>query len=164
MIDGSQLAKHLSLLFSLRLIIDGGASSANTISLRVADIEPPNGFAVTISPTWRSMEARFAPDTFASQLIKSICSSSDEQRQCCSQIAAGFQAKGIKPNFQIDGKGIDLGSLPKGEWKRFALSCVRFTDHEAAGKDAEDVATACLSLVLSLLQVEPVDAEFVPPS
>ena len=164
MIDGPQLARRLTAAFSLKLVAEGEPDLSATPTIRVVDIEPPNGFGISISSTWRSQEARFSPDPFASRLLKSICCASEEQRQSCSCIASGFRARDIKSRFQIDGAGFEMGPFPQGEWRTFGLSCLRLTDHEASQKDAEEVATACLSLVLSLLTVDPVAAEIATPT
>jgi 5-methylcytosine-specific restriction enzyme A len=154
MIDGPQLAKRLTSAFSLKLVAEGEPELSATPAIRAVDIEPPNGFVISISSTWRSLEARFSPDPFASQLIKSICNSSEQQRNSCFLVASAFKARGVKSTFKIDGNSIEFGPFPRGEWRSFALSSLRLTNHDASQVDAEEVSTACLSLVLSLLPSE----------
>src|SRR6266568_952698 len=154
MIDGLQLALRLTSAFSLRLAAEGEPELSATPTIRVVDIEPPNGFGISISSTWRSLEARFSPDPFASQLVKGLCTSSEQQRNSCFLVASAFKVRGVKSIFKIDGNTVEFGPLPPGEWRSFSLSCLRLTNHDASQVDAEEVTTACLSLVLSLLTSE----------
>jgi len=158
MIDGLQLARRLTSAFSLKLAAEGESA------IRLVDIEPPNGFRISISSTWRSLEARFSPDPFASQLLKSLCISSEQQRNSCFMVASAFRERGIKSYFKIDGNIIEFGPLPLGEWRSFSLSCLRLTNHDASQVDAEEVTTACLSLVLSLLTSESTISSIAEPS
>jgi 5-methylcytosine-specific restriction protein A len=164
MIDGPKLARRLTSAFSLNLVAEGEPELSATPTIRVVDIEPPNGFGISISSTWRSLEARFSPDPFAGQLVKSLCTSSELQRNSCFLVASAFKARGVKSTFKIDGDTVDFGPLPPGEWRSFSLSCLRLTSHDASQADAEDVTTACLSLVLSLLTSESVVSDIAEPS
>ncbi len=163
MIDGLQLALRLTSAFSLRLAAEGEPELSATPTIRVVDIEPPNGFGISISSTWRSLEARFSPDPFASQLVKGLCTSSEQQRNSCFLVASAFKVRGVKSIFKIDGNTVEFGPLPPGEWRSFSLSCLRLTNHDASQVDAEEVTTACLSLVLSLLTSESVDSGIAEP-
>jgi 5-methylcytosine-specific restriction protein A len=163
MINGPQLARRLTSAFSLTLTAESGPELSATPAIRVVDIESPNGFVISVSSTWRSLEARFSPDPFASRLIKSICASSEQQRNSCSLVASAFRTRGVKSTFKIDGNSIEFGPFPPGEWRSFAISCLRLTNHDTSQVDAEEVSTACLSLVLSLLPPESLVSDTLEP-
>lgn len=155
MIDAGILSSRLAARFRLDLFASPGDSKGGP-AVRVAGIEPPNGFRISIASGWRSMEAAFVPDPFASGLMRAICSDDSLRRREFSSLAGSFAAAGVKCSARIDEKQMDPAALPEGPWAKFELTCSRLTDKADEQKEAEDVAGACLALVLSLL---PVDTE-----
>lgn len=160
MIDAALFADRLSARFGLSLtseLIEDGVDSC--VSLRVGGIDAPNGFRVNITLGWRSAEALFVPDTFASGLMKTLCADETKRRQELSSLSAAFTALGTRCVARVDERTADLSVLPEGKWTRFDLTCSRLTDKSDAQRDAEEVGGACLALLLSLLPTEEDEAE-----
>lgn len=155
MIDIALLADRLAARFGLSLTSElTGDGTDSCVSLRVEGIDAPNGFRVNIALGWRSAEASFVPDTFASGLMKTLCADETKRRQEFSSLSAAFAGLGTKCVARVDEKTADLSVLPEGKWTRFELTCSRLTDKSDAQRDAEEVGGACLALLLSLLPTE----------
>lgn len=154
MLDSSLVAEHLSARFHLDLSAEHPTTDRSVFALRIGGIDPPNGFRVDVASGWRSMEASFRPDPFASGLVKTLCSSPVLSRREFSSLSATFVLSGSKCLVHIDGREVEPATLPDGRWSRFELSCLRLTDKQDEQKDAEEVASACLALLLTLLPVE----------
>jgi 5-methylcytosine-specific restriction protein A len=163
MIDIALLADRLTARFGLSLTSElTGDVGDLCVSLRVEGIDAPNGFRVNITLGWRSVEASFVPDTFASGLIKTLCADESKRRQEFSSLSAAFVGSGTKCVARIDERTTDLSVLPEGKWTRFQLTCSRLTDKSDAQRDAEEVGGACLALLLSLLPTEGDEVEIGP--
>lgn len=163
MIDINLFADRLAARFGLSLtskLSVGGPESG--FSLRVGGIDAPNGFCVNITLGWRSAEATFVPDTFASGLMKTLCADEFKRRQEFSSLSAAFSGAGTRCVVRVDEKTADLSILPEGKWSRFELVCSRLTDKSDAQRDAEEVGGACLALLLSLLPTEDEESEHSP--
>lgn len=160
MIDIALLADRLAARFGLSLTSElTGDGTDPCVSLRVEGIDAPNGFRVNITLGWRSAEASFVPDTFASGLMKTLCADETKRRQEFSSLSAAFAGLGTKCVARVDEKTADLSVLPEGKWTRFELTCSRLTDKSDAQRDAEEVGGACLALLLSLLPTEEDEVE-----
>lgn len=155
MIDPALLMTRLGLRLGHDLSAGTGESQGD-LWLRFEGIAPPNGFCIAIKLGWRSIDAVFTPDTFASALVKTVCSDDLQRRQEFSALVAAFTSCGITCVLRIDDRAADPAALPLGQWSHFELSCSRLTDKSDEQRDAEEVAGACLALVLALL---PVDSE-----
>lgn len=163
MIDIALFADRLAARFGISLtseLTDGGSDSR--FSLRVGGIDAPNGFRVGISHGWRSIEASFVPDTFASGLMKALCAHELQRRNEFSTLSAAFAGSGTKCVARVDERTADLSVLPEGTWTRFDLTCSRLTDKSDEQHDSEEVAGACLALLLSLLPTEVDEIEISP--
>lgn len=160
MIDTALFADRLAARFGLNLTseLTGGGADLS-VSLRVGGINAPNGFCVNITHGWRSIEASFVPDTFASGLMKTLCADEAQRRNEFSSISAAFAGLGTKCLVRVDERTADLSALPEGKWARFELTCSRLTDKSDAQRDAEEVGGACLALLLSLLPTEDDEVE-----
>lgn len=160
MIDIALLADRLAARFGLSLTSElTGDGTGSCVSLRVGGIDAPNGFRVNITHEWRSIEASFVPDTFASGLMKTLCADEVQKRNEFSSLSAVFAGLGIKCVARIDERTADLLVLPEGNWARFDLTCSRLTDKSDEQRDTEEVAGACLALLLSLLPTEDDEVE-----
>jgi 5-methylcytosine-specific restriction protein A len=160
MIDVVLFADRLAARFGLSLKSELAGSGADSyVSLRVGGIDAPNGFCVNITLGWRSAEASFVPDTFASGLIKTLCANESNRRDEFSSLSSVFTSTGTKCVARIDERAADLSALPEGKWNRFELTCSRLTDKSDAQRDVEEVGGACLALLLSLLPTEDDEVE-----
>jgi 5-methylcytosine-specific restriction protein A len=134
----------------------------------VADLRPPNGFAVQVLLGWRSVEAKFLPDNFAGDVIRSMGESSPVSRALFARTAEALSALGARVAVRVNDSGIpDVSLLPPSPWSRFELSVFRMSDARTTGtdallRDAADVAGTCLALVLALLPIEDDAAESAP--
>lgn len=160
MIDAALLAARLGARFGLDLSAGPGEGPGG-LSVRVVGLAPPNGFCVVITPGWRSMGAAFAPDSFASGLMRVLCAEDAQRRKEFSSLATAFASLGASFSFRVDESPADPFALPGGQWSKVELSCTRLTDKSDEQRDAEEVAGACLALVLALL---PVDSDAVEVS
>ncbi|HUX91733.1 MAG TPA: HNH endonuclease [Gallionellaceae bacterium] len=160
MIDVDLFADRLAARFGLSLTSEQNVDSDHSyVSLRVGGIDAPNGFRVNITLGWRSAEASFVPDTFASGLIKTLCADESKRRLEFASLSSAFTSTGTKCVARIDERTADLSALPEGKWNRFELNCSRLTDKSDAQHDAEEVGGACLALLLSLLPTEEDEVE-----
>jgi 5-methylcytosine-specific restriction protein A len=158
MIDVALFADRLAARFGLSLTseISNGDSGAG-FALRVEGIDAPNGFRVAIKHGWRSIEATFMPDPFASGLMKTICADDVQRRDEFSLLSSAFAGSGTKCVARVDEKTVDLSALPVGRWARFELTCSRLTDKSDEQRDSEEVGGACLALLLSLLPTDEME-------
>jgi len=163
MIDIALFADRLAARFGISLTSElTGSSSDSGFSLRVGGIDAPNGFRVSITHGWRSIDASFVPDTFASGLMKTLCADEVQKRNEFSSLAAAFADSGTKCIARVDERTVDLSALPEGKWTRFDLTCSRLTDKSDKQRDSEEVGGACLALLLSLLPTEDDGVEIGP--
>jgi len=157
MIDTALLAARLRARFGHDLVASSGEGPGG-LSVRVDGLAPPNGFGVVITPGWRSMDAAFVPDTFASGLMRALCEDDAQRRKEFSALAAVFVSSGASCSIRVDERQVDPTALPEGQWSKIEISCARLTDKSDEQRDAEHVTGACLALILALL---PVDADAV---
>lgn len=172
--DPQELVMRLAARFGVELLIEkdlpkearfvareprmGGVDQP--VLIRAADIPHPNGFCLKLTSGWRSIEATFLPDTYAGNLIRSMGNASAIARGELAQLAETFSAIGNRLSLKINDVPIrEWSTLPSAPWHRFELTAVRLTDAAETGadrltKEAEEVATACLALVLSQLPLE----------
>lgn len=161
MIDITHFADRLAARFGLSLTSELTSSKSDSgFALRIEGIDAPNGFRVVIKHGWRSMEASFVPDTFASGLMKTLCTDDIQRRNEFSSLSAAFAAAGTKCVARVDERTVDLSALPEGKWTQLDLICSRLTDKSDEQRDAEEVGGACLALLLSLL---PTDEDEIDP-
>jgi 5-methylcytosine-specific restriction protein A len=153
MVNWNILRDNLSGRFGLELSVsDIGEKKA---LLRVEGIDPPNGFGIEISIGWRSVEARFKPDTFASALIKTIKRSSSQQHLEFSALAGSFKRFGMNLHLKANGSIIDAEALPaEGGLDKFELQCAHLSDRSDDQLTATETGSACLALILTLLPIE----------
>lgn len=155
MIDIALLSDRLAARFGLSLTSEvNGGDPDSGFYLRVGGIDAPNGFRVSITHGWRSISASFIPDTFASGLMKTLCADEEQKRNEFSSLSSAFAGSGTKCVARVDDRAVDLLSLPEGKWTKLDLACSRLTDKSDEQRDSEEVGTACLSLLLSLLPTE----------
>jgi 5-methylcytosine-specific restriction protein A len=160
MIDIALFADRLAARFGLSLTSElTGGESDSGFALRIGGIDAPNGFRVVITHGWRSMEASFVPDTFASGLMKTLCADDVQRRNEFSSLSAAFANSGTKCVARIDERTTDLSALPEGRWGQLDLICSRLTDKSDEQHEAEEVGGACLALLLSLLPTDEDDTD-----
>lgn len=160
MIDINLLADRLAARFGLSLTAESVLGKADfEFSLRIEGIDAPNGFRVRITNGWRSVDASFVPDTFASGLMKALCSDEGQRRKEFSSLSSTFSSSGTKCIVRIDEKTVDPSMIPDGKWARFDVSCSRLSDKSDDQRDSEEVGGACLALLLSLLPLDEVGTE-----
>lgn len=155
MIDIALSVDRLAARFGLRLTSELNSGGPDPgFYLRIGGVDAPNGFRVSITHGWRSIEASFVPDTFASGLMKTLCANDAQKRNEFSSLSSAFTGSGTKCIVRVDDREVDLLALPEGKWTKLALTCSRLTDKSDEQRDAEEVGGACLSLLLSLLPTE----------
>lgn len=136
--------------------------------IRATDLPPPNGFVVQVTSGWRSVDAKFLPDSFAGHLIRTMGDAGPDSRLLFGRAAQAFSDSGIRLTLAINQSGVqELSALPPQPWSRFELAAHRMTAAATVGQDAvlneaSEVAAACLALILSLLPVEEGSAETTP--
>lgn len=166
MIDIQLLCDRLSARFGIGLTVESQAGSPSDIMLRVDGLEAPNGFCIGIKPGWRSVEARFVPDTFAAGLMKIMRQQIRQTGDQFQMLIQTFTSVGIRCVVDIDRKTVDTAERIPEAWNRFDLTCIRLTDKTDEQYAAEGAVSACLALLLVLLPVEectsPVQFEGMP--
>jgi 5-methylcytosine-specific restriction protein A len=155
MFDWNLLAETLSNRFGIDLSVSERTSKNGL--LRVEGIDAPNGFGIEINIGWRSVEARFRPDTFASALIRTISMCSPQQRSEFSALAGSYLKFGMSIQLRIAGALTDVKLLPESSFEKFEIHCTNLSDRSNDQLTAMETASSCLALVLTLL---PLESEF----
>jgi len=159
--DANQLAEALSARFRIGLLGESVATKEGSRpAVRATDIPAPNGFTIQVVSGWKSIEADFVPDTYAGDLIRAMGNSAPQARDVFSSLAKVFEGMGNHIVMRVNGSIVgDLSALPASPWNKFELNLRQLTDLAASGADvqlksAEEIAAACLALILTLLPLE----------
>ncbi len=164
-----KLAETLSARFRLDLTGCSVSTKDNlSCGVRATDIPSPNGFMILVTSGWKSIEADFVPDTYAGELVRAMGESLPHARQAFCSLAEAFNTMGNRIVLRINGSVIStLSDLPPAPWSKFQLNVRKLTD-ATNGDEAtlqvctEEIATACLALVLTLLPLEEDDTVAIP--
>lgn len=168
-LNENKIAENLSARF--RLGLDGCVVSTKEgirPGVRAADIPSPNGFMIQVTTGWKSLEADFVPDTYAGDLIRAMGSSLPQARVVFGTLVESFSELGNRIKISVNGSVISNSSeLPPAPWNKFELSVRRLTDAATESEDAlqssaEEIAAACLALVLTILPLEETDNAATP--
>jgi len=160
-IDEKAMADVLSARFRLTLsgcVIQTGNGAR--FGVRASDIPQPNGFAVAVAKGWKSLEADFLPDTYAGELIRAMGQKASVSNQSFVSLARSFDRIGNRINLKVNGSVLSLeDALPPPPWNKFELNVRQLTDVASSQEDslqsaAENIASACLALILMLLPLE----------
>ncbi len=168
-LNENKIAENLSARF--RLGLDGCVVSTKEgirSGVRATDIPSPNGFMIQVTTGWKSIEADFVPDTYAGDLIRAMGSSLPQARDVFGKLVESFSELGNRIKISVNGSVISKSSeLPPAPWNKFELSVRRLTDAATESEDAfqssaEEIAAACLALVLTILPLEETDNAATP--
>jgi 5-methylcytosine-specific restriction enzyme A len=169
--SGKRLAEVLSARFGLELLgKDALRDGQRVCVVRPKDLSEPNGFAIEITPRWRSIEATFVPDTFSGHVIRSMGEVASEKRASFCKTVEFYSRLGGRLAIRINGvqihmerigeSGHESGSdLPPTPWISFELKATRLSEAPAIGGDvlvreACEAASCCLAIVLSIVPTE----------
>lgn len=128
--------------------------------VRATDIPEPNGFAVLVSSSWKSLEAGFFPDTYAGDLVRAMGRKASASHQQFLSLVRTFEAAGKRTSMKVNGSVVrPEDGLPPPPWNQLELKVRKLTDvtsgnDEYLQADAETIASACLALLLLLLPLE----------
>lgn len=161
--DAAGLARGLGALYDLRFsgsieTVEGGRFPV----IRPEDLPYPNGFGVVVARTLRQVEASFLADSFAGGLLRQMADSGGEARGTFAMLARRALSDGIQVTAGVNGDPLaDPAVLPEGAWARFELDCCQRLPAGKAGAGAVAdpvfaVTSACMGLVLSLLEIEDI--------
>lgn len=169
MLDSYRLAEILTARFRLALTPEvRRVADSEFACVRAADVPAPNGFVVQVTSGWRSVDAEFAPDKFAGDLIRGMGTADKAARQAFAKAAHAFASTGARVTLRINQTAVtDFAVLPAAPWGGFELKVHRMSAAGTEGPDAlqqeaADVAAICLALVVVLLPLEEDDT--VPPA
>jgi 5-methylcytosine-specific restriction protein A len=161
-VNSIRVARSLQERLGLALIakdevVDGGLFA----TLRPSDLEEGNGFVIVVSRTARQVEASFRADSFAAGLLRQMSEADGFARGTFHALLSQVRSDCGHVYLEVDGTSVE--SLPNSEalWRGFGLDV---STRLPLGKITEDVvqvealrvATACMTLALSLLSVEPI--------
>ena len=137
--------------------VDGGVWKA----VRPEEPSEPNGFSVLLIQAPRSLTAQFQPDRFAGPLVKAMAAADDDAKTSCIDSIRSFEASGVTMLVMLDGQPARSMDELLARWSRLDLECVVRVVRGASDADpAILVATACLSVVLTLLPVKEIADSF----
>lgn len=160
-LDPVGLATLLSARFGVALVGETKRDGSETFtSIRATDIQTPNGFCIKITFGWRSIQASFLPDTYAGNLIRAMGGASASESNQFVRLVQTFAELGNRLSIRINDTPLSSPViLPLAPWQKFELVALRMTDTVETGgevlvKAVEEVAGACLAIVLSLLPLE----------
>lgn len=140
----------------------------NRHGVRATDIPLPNGFMIQITTGWKSIVADFVPDTYSGDLIRAMGNALPSARDVFGLLSDNFNLNGNRIKLSINGSVVlAMSALPPAPWNKFELNVRRLTDavtesEEAIQKIAEEIASACLALILTLLPLEDDNTVIVP--
>lgn len=168
-IDEKSLSDVLATRF--RLALSGcvvQTTSGIRHGVRATDISAPNGFAVLVSTGWKSLEADFFPDTYAGELVRAMGQKAPASSEPFVSLAQSFESIGNRVNAKVNGSVVLLeNGLPPPPWTKFELNVRKLTDAASGDEaslqaEAENIAAACLALVLVLLPLEEDESSSTP--
>lgn len=168
-IDEKYLADALSTHFRIALsacIVQ--TPSGKHPGVRAIDIPEPNGFIITVSKGWKSLEADFSPDNYAGELVRAMGENAQKSNQPFISLAQSFESIGNRINVKVNNSVVTLeNGLPDPPWSKFELNVRKLTDiatsdGESLQKRAAAIAAACLALVLVLLPLEEDESAVQP--
>ena len=157
MIPWNLIAENLTNRFGVELEVINTFDKRG--SLRVVDIDAPDGFSIEIGIGWRSVDAFFRPDPFASNLLRTMGRSSSKQRGEFKAIADAFKHHGLKLRLNIDDTTVRPQDIPEGSFVNLELQCTLLSSNTGDQSVVLKAASACLALILSLLPIESVDPD-----
>lgn len=139
-------------------IVDGGLF----VTLRPADLEEGNGFVVVVSRTARQVEASFRPDNFSAGLLRKMHEADHQARGTFHALLSQTRSDCGHVYLEVD--GVSVQELPDSPepWRAFGLDVAtripsgKVTEHLLESQ-ALRVASACMTLALALLPVEPIE-------
>jgi 5-methylcytosine-specific restriction protein A len=154
---GRSLQERLGLaLIAKDEVVDGGLFA----TLRPSDLEEGNGFVIVVSRTARQVEASFRADSFAAALLRKMSEADALARGTFHALLSQARSDCGHVYLEVDGASVE--SLPDSAepWRSFGLD---MSTRLPPGKVTEGViqeealrvASACMTLALSLLPVEP---------
>jgi 5-methylcytosine-specific restriction protein A len=166
----AELRGKLESRFGLALVaevvsIDGGTFPV----IRPADLESGVGFGIVIARTHRQVEASFRADNFAGPLLRKMKDAEEQAKHTFSLIRKEIAASGAKVYVAVNGIECQGELLDGGdEWRRLELDVTQRLPSGTAAADAVaattlEVASACLSMAVCLLPVEPISDEMAQP-
>lgn len=168
-IDERSLADVLAACFRLALsgcVVQTARGTRHGV--RAVDIPEPNGFAVVVSTGWKSLEAEFFPDTYAGELVRAMGQNASASSRPFVSLAQSFESIGNRVSVKVNSSVVSLeNGLPPPPWSNLELNVRKLTDAvsgDEAGLQAgaENIAAACLALILVLLPLEE-DESSSPP-
>ncbi|MGF6931239.1 5-methylcytosine-specific restriction protein A [Paraburkholderia sp. UCT70] len=154
-LDIEALRRKLESRFQVTILsqletVDGG--DFNT--LRPAELEQGNGFAILLSRTHRQFEASFKADNFAGALLRVMSEANNGQREAFFRAKESATTSGIQVYVAINGNDGENCIELADRWARVEIDISR---RFPSGKTADDiqitafqVASACFTLVLAL--------------
>lgn len=160
----------LSTRFRLGLTgcVVSSSKDGSCIGVRATDIPSPNGFMIQVRTGWKSIEADFVPDTYAGELVRAMGLSLQSARDIFASLADAFDRVGNHIRLRVNESIVsEMSDLPPAPWNKFELNIRRLTDivagsDEVLQKSAEEIAAACLVLVLTLLPLEEEETLALP--
>lgn len=139
--------------------VDGGLFAV----IRPSSPARPNGFSLVLTRNSRRVEAGFRLDNQAGELLESMAASDVVDRETFCIIKEKFDAEGVRTRAVVRGGEIHHATdFPDERWDELIIECEKRLPYISADADTVydsfgQCATACLSMVLSLLELEPID-------
>jgi len=133
---------------------------SHVMVLRPSGLPPPNGFAVQLKSAWRSLEARFVPDSYAAGMLAVMANADRQMQTTFAAIARLMAGKGIGLNLRINDVTVERpADLPRAPWRRFEMGATRLSaaavqGQELVASEVTELALTFLNLVFALLPVE----------
>jgi 5-methylcytosine-specific restriction enzyme A len=155
---GQLLQERLGLALLARdEVVDGGLFT----TLRPLDLEEGNGFVIIVSRTARQVEASFRADSFAGGLLRKMSEADVLSRGTFHALLSQARSDCNHVYLEVDGSSVEALPASSEPWRAFGLDV---SSRLPPGKVMEDViqgealrvASASMTLILSLLPVEPI--------
>jgi 5-methylcytosine-specific restriction enzyme A len=169
-IASQPLEDFLTTRFGLAVTVDADVrANGQCLKIRPADIEETIGFRVEVLLGWRSIEARFIPDNYASGLLSAMRQANADQKAAFVTFAGSILSKGADFDMhfgQTKANPLEPSEWPS-EWHDFSISMQRVgllleRGNSSDSREAYPWIASFFGTTLSLLPLEPVTTDDAP--
>lgn len=155
------LVERLSNQFGLTLVGSEGRDEIGPfVDLRLAGIEPAEGFTLRVQLGWRSVEATLILDTYAGQLVRAMNQTEPAKREQFCELAAETMRSGATVRLLINNSEQSLAdpSTWPPSWQSLSLSVRRspiaLSDADAKFREMRNWAGASFAMFILFLPLD----------
>ena len=163
-IDGESLSRNLTKLTGVDFELDSKSDkrTENILKLNPSFVDPNHTFSISIEMEWKTLDIRFQPGQFASQLLSDMSNADEAGRALFVSTLSKLHQLGAKIEFHVNSiqREIRDNSVWGEDWRRLSLSLtkgqVEFSDvnEDEAFNKIVDWTCKFVSAVLTIIPFE----------